>query len=66
MATDEDQIDERDFQPRCGNDSTPLMSLVPEPPPAHWGRMTSTARTLSPQYLAFLGKHKEVRRGSGQ
>jgi len=36
---------------------------VPEPPPSHWGKLTSQSRTLSPQYMAFLKKHKEVRGG---
>lgn len=64
MATDDDPILDvsRDFEPRYGNDTTPLMAIVPEPPPSHWGKLTSAARTLSPQYLAFLNKHKEVRR----
>ena len=44
-----------------GDDTPPLMSLVPEPPPSHWGKMTSQSRTLSPQYVRFLTKHKEVR-----
>ena len=44
-----------------GDDTPPLMSLVPEPPPSHWGTMTSQSRTLSPQYIRFLTKHKEVR-----
>ena len=64
MAIDDDTpIDKRDFEPRYGNDTTPLMASVPEPPPSHWGKMTSTARTLSPQYMAFLNKHREVRDG---
>lgn len=64
MATsDDDLIDEKEFEPRYGNDTTPLMAFVPEAPPSHWGKLTSTARTLSPQYLAFLNRHKEVRDG---
>lgn len=65
MATDDEPILDvsRDFERRFGNDTAPLMASVPEPPPAHWGKLTSAARTLSPQYLAFLGKHKEVQRG---
>lgn len=61
MASDEDDCDERDFEPRYGNDSTPLMASVPEPPPEHWGKLTSTARTLSPQYLEFLRRNRERR-----
>lgn len=63
MASDDEDFDERDFEPRYGNDSAPLMASVPEPPPSHWGKLTSAARTLSPQYLAFLKRHKEVRDG---
>ena len=64
MASD-DQIDAEEFRAatRYGNDQTPLMAYVPEPPPSHWGKLTSTPRTASPQYLAFLDKHKEVQRG---
>jgi hypothetical protein len=39
-----------------GDDSPPLMNLVPEAPPSHWGKMTSQQRTTSPQYLKFLQK----------
>lgn len=65
MAIDDDHIDREEFASRLayGCDTTPLMAKVPEPPPAGWGKLTSTARTLSPQYLKFLGKHKEVRYG---
>lgn len=48
-----------------GCDSTPLMAYVPDPPPSHWGKLTSTPRTASPQYIAFLKKHKEVQDGRG-
>ena len=58
MATDED-IPELEFETRYGNDTPPLMASVPEPPPSHWGKSTSQARTLSPQYLQFLSKHRE-------
>lgn len=63
MASDNSYIDQKDFESRFyGTDTPPLMAKVPEPPPAGWGKVTSTARTLSPQYLKFLGKkHKEVR-----
>jgi hypothetical protein len=44
---------------RYGNDDAPLMSRVPEPPPSHWGVTTSQARTLSPQYIEFLKRHRE-------
>lgn len=42
-----------------GNDTPPLMSSVPEPPPSHWGKTTSEARTASPQYIEFLKRHRE-------
>jgi hypothetical protein len=41
-----------------GNDSAPLMASVPEPPPSHWGKLTSRKRTDSVSYLLFLEKHK--------
>jgi len=69
MANDDDTLDifvgnnprlnEAEF--RYGNDTPPLMSSVPEPPPSHWGKTTSQARTTSPQYLDFLKRHREGR-----
>lgn len=35
-----------------GNDETPWMSYVPEPPPSHWGK-TLTDRTRSEAYTKF-------------
>lgn len=47
-----------------GDDSPPLMNKVPEPPPSHWGKLTSQSRTQSVEYLRFLyGTHKEVHDG---
>jgi hypothetical protein len=43
---------------KYGDDTPPLMNKVPEPPPSHWGKLTSQSRTLSPQYIKFL-KGKE-------
>lgn len=63
MTIEDHTHDVRDLQGRYGDDTPPLMSKVPEPPPSHWGKLTSQSRTLSPQYLAFLKKHKEVRDG---
>jgi hypothetical protein len=60
MATIHDDDDLQRQLPRYGDDSTPLMSLVPEAPPSHWGKLTSQSRTLSPQYLKFLGRSKEA------
>lgn len=39
-----------------GDDSVPVSDTVPDPPPSHWGALTSTARTASDAYLKFLGK----------
>jgi len=61
MAVSDEHIDERELQSRYGDDTPPLMSRVPEPPPSHWGKLTGQSRTSSPQYMAFLNKHKEVR-----
>lgn len=48
---------------RYGDDSTPLVSRVPEPPPSHWGKLTSKARTLSEAYVKFLTtKGKEAQK----
>jgi hypothetical protein len=57
-------IHDREIQPReielsYGDDSPPLMRLVPEPPPSHWGKITSEARTLSPQYIEFLKRARD-------
>lgn len=62
MATDDDHPTEREFESRYGNDAPPLMASVPEPPPSHWGVTTSQARTMSPQYIEFLKRHKEGRK----
>lgn len=65
MGISDEHIDQEELRAatRCGNDSTPLMAYVPEPPPAHWGKLTSTPRTASPAYIAFLKKHREVQDG---
>jgi hypothetical protein len=63
MTSDDDEIERQlSYHPRCGDDSPPLMSLVPEPPPSHWGKLTGQSRTLSPQYMKFLGR-KEAGNG---
>lgn len=36
-----------------GDDSPPLMNHCPEPPPSHWGKLTSRGRTNSEAYLRF-------------
>lgn len=58
----DDHIDVRDLR-GGGDDSPPLVGKVPDPPVASYGGVTSVARTLSPQYIAFLNRHKEVRDG---
>lgn len=62
MAIRDDHIEERDFGRRCGDDSPPLMTRVPEPPPSHWGKLTSRGRTFSADYVRFL-KRKEAHDG---
>jgi hypothetical protein len=62
MAIRDAEIDEQELQ-RRGDDSPPLMNSVREPAPSHWGKITSESRTLSPQYVAFLQRNKEVRDG---
>lgn len=62
MVTDDiDDIppSELEFETRYGDDTPPLMASVPEPLPSHWGKTTSQARTTSPQYMAFLNRHRE-------
>lgn len=45
---------------RFGNDDTPLMAYVPEPPPSHWGK-TLTDRTKSEAYAQFLLRARKQR-----
>jgi hypothetical protein len=63
MAQPDEQLDERDFVARGGDDSPPLMAKVSDPPPVHWGALTSTPRTLSPAYIRFLYGAREARDG---
>lgn len=65
MAIRDEDIEERDFGRRCGDDSPPLMSRVPEPPPSHWGKLTSRGRTCSEEYVRFLNR-KEATDGRQQ
>jgi hypothetical protein len=44
---------------RGGDDSPPLMALVPDPPPSHWGKVTSQPRTMSAAYVRFLSGMKK-------
>jgi hypothetical protein len=60
MAIRDGHIDEEELV-RRGDDSPPLMASVPEPPPSHWGRLTSQSRTLSPAYVEFLRRNQEDR-----
>lgn len=43
---------------RQGDDTPALFSAVSEPPPSHWGSLTSSARTASEAYMRFIGKKK--------
>jgi hypothetical protein len=57
MATDEERF-------VYGDDTPPLMNKCPEPPPSHWGKLTSSSRTMSDEYLRFLyGTRKEAQDG---
>lgn len=59
---DEASREEIEIRLSYGDDSPPLMNLVPEAPPSHWGKVTSQARTLSPQYIKFLQRAREGNR----
>jgi len=48
--------DPLDISLSYGDDSLPLMARVEEPPPSHWGKVTSQDRMQSQAYLKFLGK----------
>ena len=50
-----------------GNDSPPLMNLVPEAPPSHWGKIT-TDRKGSEAYTKFLlaAKKKNEEKNDGR
>lgn len=37
-----------------GDDSPPLVGKVQDPPPSHWGKLTSQGKTASRSYLAFV------------
>lgn len=65
MAIRDGHIDEQEFRRHLvtGDDTPPLMARVPEPPPSHWGKITSQSRTLSPAYVEFLKRSKEARDG---
>lgn len=53
MAMESEQI-ERSY----GDDTPPLFSSVRDQPYTN-GCITSQARTMSPQYIEFLKRHKE-------
>jgi len=59
MTMRDEQLEAREIRLTYGDDTPPLMNKVPEPPPSHWGKVTSQARTLSPQYMRFLQKARE-------
>jgi len=58
-----------ELQSRHGDDTPPLMNKVPEPPPSHWGKVTSGNKFESEAYLKFFyGRkpNKEKTHGSEQ
>lgn len=68
MAIEDFNNDVRDLcgPGRFGDDTPPLFSKVPEPPPSHWGKRTSGSRFESEEYLKFFfgtTKKKEQRNG---
>lgn len=56
MVNDDFESDSKDLcgPGRYGNDSTPLVALVQDPHPCHWGKITSGNRLESEAYLRFL------------
>lgn len=54
----DEPIELHEFETRGGDDSPPLVNKVPDPPPAGWGKITGTNRTLSPAYVAFLQRSR--------
>jgi len=64
MAIRDFNNDIQDLFGRGGDDSTPLVSKVPEPPPSHGGKRTSGNRFESDEYLRFFyGKKKDKKHG---
>jgi hypothetical protein len=63
MPVDDDYLTDEDLRhvPRCGDDTPSISANIPDPPPSHWGTMTSSPRTASPQYLDFLRRNTEQR-----
>lgn len=58
MKIEDDDDDTRELKARLGigDDTPPLMTIVPEPPPSHWGKITSKT---SAEYLDFLKRNRE-------
>ncbi len=48
----------------CGNDSTPLVSLVPDAPPSHWG-VVLTDRRKSDAYEKFRRSARDRHKKKG-
>lgn len=48
---------------RYGDDSTPLIGMVPESPPSHNGKRTSNSRFESPEYIRFFYGLSKPRKG---
>ena len=58
MKIEDDDDDSLALKARLGigDDTPPLMTTVPEPPPSHWGKITSKT---SSEYLEFLKRNRE-------
>lgn len=60
-------LDPNDARFAYGNDDPPLMNHVPEPPPSHWGKLT-TDRKHSEAYTKFVlgAKKKNEEKNDGR
>jgi hypothetical protein len=61
MKIEDDDDDSLALKARLGigDDTPPLLTIVGEPPPSHWGKITSRGRTTSSEYLDFLKRNRE-------
>lgn len=61
VSDDDDDNEEAEWahEPRAGNDTTPLFTLVHDTPYSN-GKLTGQARTTSAAYMAFLRRNKEA------
>lgn len=58
MVIDDRDIDQREFESRRGDDSTPLMALVHDKAYSRGG-LTSVSRTASESYAAFVRRARK-------